>query len=51
MTDDLREQAAEGLWSVVANIKREIPFGPGGTETKVGTRQFRGGRDGAVRAA
>ena len=43
MTDDLREPTAEGLWSVVANIKKERPFGPGGNETKVGTRQFRGG--------
>ena len=34
---------AEGLWSVVANIKREHPYGPGGNESKSGTRQFRGG--------
>lgn len=32
-----------GVWCIVANIKREHPFGPGGEETKVGTRQFRGG--------
>jgi hypothetical protein len=33
----------EGVWCIIANIKREHPFGPGGAETKVGTRQFRGG--------
>lgn len=37
------EPCPEGLWSIVANIKREHPFGPGGLETKIGTRQFRGG--------
>src|SRR6266436_6667149 len=37
------EEQADGLWCVVANIKREHPFGPGGKETKIGTRQFRGG--------
>lgn len=30
-------------WCVVANVKREIPFGEGHKETKVGTRQFKGG--------
>jgi hypothetical protein len=43
MTDDRQEPTTEGLWAVVANIKREHPHGPGGVETKVGTRQFRGG--------
>jgi len=33
----------DGVWCVVANIKREHPFGEGGIETKTGTRQFRGG--------
>lgn len=37
------EAGLEGVWSIVANIKREHPFGPGGLETKIGTRQFRGG--------
>jgi hypothetical protein len=32
-----------GIWCVVANIKKEHPFGPGGNEEKIGTRQFRGG--------
>lgn len=31
------------VWSIVANIKKEHPFGPGGEETKSGTRQFSGG--------
>ena len=34
---------SEGIWCVVANVKKGHPFGPGGTETKIGTRQFRGG--------
>jgi hypothetical protein len=33
----------EGLWCVVANVKKQRPFGHGGAETKIGTRQFRGG--------
>lgn len=36
-------ERTEGVWSIVANVKREHPFGPGGMETKVGTKQFRGG--------
>lgn len=32
-----------GVWCIVANVKREHPYGPGGGETKIGTRQFRGG--------
>ncbi len=43
MTDDHRQPSNEGFWAVVANIRREHPYGPGGVETKVGTRQFRGG--------
>src|SRR4051794_22004055 len=35
--------SADGIWCVVANIKREHPYGSGGDETRVGTRQFRGG--------
>ncbi|GLQ31366.1 hypothetical protein [Litoribrevibacter albus] len=30
-------------WCVVANIKKEIPCGDSGTETKVGLRKFKGG--------
>jgi len=33
----------EGVWCVVANIKKEHKFGEGGKETRIGTRQFRGG--------
>lgn len=36
-------ETESGLWCVVANIKRDHPYGPGGTESKSGTRQFRGG--------
>jgi hypothetical protein len=43
MSDETATGSAEGIWCVVANIKREHPYGPGGAETKVGTRQFRGG--------
>lgn len=42
MSDEMA-QSPDGIWCVVANIKREHPFGEGGKETKVGTRQFRGG--------
>jgi hypothetical protein len=30
------------IWSVVANIRKEIPYGPGGKETRNGTRKFHG---------
>jgi hypothetical protein len=43
MSDDENKSAVEGIWCVVANVKREHPFGPGGTEQRSGTRQFRGG--------
>lgn len=43
MTSELSTDEMGGVWSVVANVKREHPFGPGGVETKIGTRQFRGG--------
>jgi hypothetical protein len=42
MDDDASEDQ-EGVWCVVANVKREHPWGEGGVETKDGTRQFRGG--------
>jgi len=40
---EAQDDNAIGIWCIVANIKREHPFGPGGKEVKVGTRQFRGG--------
>ncbi|ODU01728.1 MAG: hypothetical protein ABS79_01275 [Planctomycetes bacterium SCN 63-9] len=43
MTDYPFGEDTEGVWSIVANIKRERPSGPGGVETKFGTRLFRGG--------
>ena len=30
-------------WGITANIKRELPFGEGGKEIRIGTKQFRGG--------
>lgn len=43
MSDDETQDGSEGIWCVVANIKREHPFGPNGAEQRSGTRQFRGG--------
>ncbi|QEH34513.1 hypothetical protein OJF2_30530 [Aquisphaera giovannonii] len=43
MTDGEQEATTEGVWAIVANIKKEHPYGPGGVETRIGTRQFRGG--------
>ena len=42
MIDDAL-QITGGVWCVVANIKRDHPYGEGGIESKSGTRQFRGG--------
>ncbi len=42
MNDDTIE-TIEGAWCVVANVKRDHLFGEDGKETRVGTRQFRGG--------
>lgn len=30
-------------WCIVGNIKKEIPYGEGGADTKVGLRKFKGG--------
>jgi hypothetical protein len=43
MSAETAAGSGEGTWCVVANVRREHPYGPGGAETKVGTRQFRGG--------
>ena len=32
-----------GVWCVVANVIREHGYGPADRETRIGTRQFRGG--------
>lgn len=37
------EQVEIERWAITANIKKEIPFGPGGKETKIGTNHFKGG--------
>ena len=31
------------LWCVVGNVKKEIPFGPGGSEMKSGLKLFKAG--------
>jgi hypothetical protein len=33
----------EERWCIVANIKQEIPFGPGGIESKSGIKKFKAG--------
>ena len=33
----------EPIWTVVANIVNDRPFGPGGQETRIGTKHFRPG--------
>jgi hypothetical protein len=43
MIDEPQCENDEGVWCVIANIKKEHPFGPAGKEIKIGTRQFRGG--------
>ncbi|MCO7226719.1 hypothetical protein [Pleionea sp. CnH1-48] len=39
----MEREASTELWAVVANIRRDIPYGPGGKEIRNGTNQFRGG--------
>src|SRR5580700_1553388 len=43
MSLEAANESADGIWCVVANIKREHPHGPSGEEMTIGTRQFRGG--------
>ena len=33
----------DGVWSVIANVPREVPYGPGGAETRSGLRKFKAG--------
>lgn len=33
----------DGCWCVVGNVKKCIPYGHGGLEISIGTRQFKGG--------
>ncbi len=37
------EEISDEFWCVVANIKKEIPFGPGGSEIKSGLKKFKAG--------
>ena len=39
----MNDQIEVERWAITANIKKEIPFGPGGKETKIGTNHFKGG--------
>lgn len=39
----MTEQINNGRWCIVANIKKEIPFGPGGEEMRSGTKLFKAG--------
>lgn len=37
------EEVKEEFWSIVANIKEEVPYGPQGVEVKSGVKQFKAG--------
>ncbi|GAB3638000.1 hypothetical protein GCM10027422_35900 [Hymenobacter arcticus] len=37
---DIQATAPESYWTAVGNILRERPYGPGGAETRRGTRHF-----------
>ena len=39
----MSEIPKEEFWCVAANIKKELPFGPGGLEIKIGLKKFKGG--------
>jgi hypothetical protein len=34
---------AESTWLITATVVKERPYGPGGEETRIGTKHFRGG--------
>lgn len=36
-------EETDRFWCIVANVKREIPYGPQATETKSGLRKFKAG--------
>lgn len=42
LTENNNEELNQ-LWCVAANVKKEHPFGEWGSESKSGTKQFRGG--------
>ena len=42
VTNDEEIKETEAVWCVIANVRKEILFGPGGNETKIGTKKFRG---------
>lgn len=39
-TNGFIEPVAEAYWTALGNIVRERPFGPGGLETRLGTKHF-----------
>jgi hypothetical protein len=43
VVDELKVENKEAIWCVVANVRKEIPFGPNGEESKRGVKKFRGG--------
>lgn len=42
MTDTNNNSTIEPVWLITANVVQMRPFGEGGTETKIGTKHFRG---------
>ena len=44
VTNDEEIKETEAVWCVIANVRKEILFGPGGNETKIGTKKFRGSK-------
>ena len=39
----MKEEMQDDLWCIVANVKKEVPYGPGGAETKSGLKKFKAG--------
>ncbi|KAB2853463.1 MAG: hypothetical protein F9K46_18305 [Anaerolineae bacterium] len=37
------QEKSSPIWCLVANVRAEIPYGPGGKETRRGTKQFYAG--------
>lgn len=39
----MTEEKQKELWCIVANVKKEVPYGPGGEEIKSGLKKFKAG--------
>lgn len=39
-TDAVAEHPAEAYWTAIGNVVQERPYGPGGVETRLGTKHF-----------